>query len=450
MMKRIHFTKPLALLASLGLLVTGVGGGSAAAATGGATASGTLTIQAPSSYNPAADWNPYSPNSTVSTGVGVIAFAPLAIPSNTNRDLGNYYYGQLASSWGYTNNYHRFVVHLRPNLKWNNGTALTSNDVKTSWELYGLQGVWNALGITSITTPDATTIVFNISPTALYSAAREQSILTPTIVPASLYQKFLPSPQEFQRIILNQEHPLPPSASKVATTQASKANALDTQLVKALQAYNPGQSGLVTAGPYEVTGFSPSEVDLKKNPYNWAAANVHVENVVMRNVTSMTATQNGLVSGAFDVVVYQPTTSLYNATMSRGRPYTHYVKPQGFRTLMGSMFSARAYPFNLIQVRQAFEYLLNRKTISTIADPVAGEPVAIPAGVPDSVLQAYLTSAQIKTLNPYNYSPAKAAQLLLSAHFTQKGGKWYLPNGKPFTVTVYSTAGLASWNLMAS
>ena len=76
--------------------------------------------------------------------------------------------------------------------------------------------------------------------------------------------------------------------------------------------------------------------------------------------------------------------------------------------------------------------------------------MAIPAGVPDSVLQAYLTPAQIKTLNPYNYSPAKAAALLRSAHFTQKSGKWYLPNGKPFTVTVSSLAQQSSWSLMAS
>ena len=51
------------------------------------------------------------------TAVGVIALSPLATISNSDRNLGNYYYGQLASSWGYTNNYHQFVVHLRPNLK---------------------------------------------------------------------------------------------------------------------------------------------------------------------------------------------------------------------------------------------------------------------------------------------------------------------------------------------
>ncbi len=449
-LKRNRLTKPLAVIASMGLLLAGSSGGSALAASGAVVASGTITTQAPTGYNPAADWNPFSPGSTVMTAVGVIAFSPLAIISNSNRDLGNYYYGQLATSWGYTNNYHQFVVHLRPNLKWNNGKALTSNDVLVTWEIYGLEGVWNALGITSVTTQDKTTVVFHISPNALYSAAREQSILTAVIAPAPLYQRFLPSPQEFQQIIQNLAHPLPPNASKAATAQTTQISTLDTNLVKALQAYNPGQSGLVTAGPYEVTGFSPSEVDLKKNPYNWAAANVHVQNVVLRNHTSATTIQNGLVSGAFDVAGFQPTIPLYNAIMSRNKPYMHFSRPNGFLTLQGSFFSGRAYPFNLLQVRQAFAYLLNRKTINTIADPVAGTPVAIPAGVPDSVLKAYLTPAQIKTLNPYNYSPAKAAQLLRSAHFTQKGGKWYLPNGRPFTVTVNSAAGLDSWDLQAS
>ena len=261
---------------------------------------------------------------------------------------------------------------------------------------------------------------------------------------------FLPSPHVFQRIIQNQETPLPSNASKVVQAQASKISALDSQLVKALQAYNPGQNRLVTAGPYEVTGFSPSEVDFKKNPYNWAAANVHVENVVMRNRISNEAAQNFLVSGAIDESGYQPTTPIYNAIMSRNQPYMHVVKPQGFLTLQGSFFSSRVYPFNLIQVRQAFEYLLNRKAINTVADPVAGVPVAIPTGVPDSVLRAYLTPAQIKTLNPYAYDPTKAAELLRSAHFTEKGGNWYLPNGKPFVVTVYSVTGFPNWDLQAS
>ncbi len=448
MIKRIRLARPLAVLAGAGLLMAGIGGTSAAAATGAATASGTLTGMYP--YNTAADWNPFSPGSTAASVGSLLAFSPLAIVSASNKNLGNYFYGQLASSWGYTDNYHQFVVHLRPNLKWNNGTSLTSNDVLVSWELYGLEGVWNALGITGITTPDASTVVFHISPAAFYSAAREQSILTPVIVPASLYQKFLPTPQEFQQIIQNQEHPLSANASKTATAQSTQISTNDTNLVTTLQAYNPGQNGLVTAGPYEVTGFSPSEVDFKKNPNNWAAANVHAENVIVRNRTSVEAVQNFLVSGVIDLQGYQPTTPIYNAIMSRNRPYMHLAKPNGFLTLQGTMFSARVYPFNLVQVRQAFEYLLNRKTINTIADPLVGQPISIPAGVPNSVLQAYLTPAQIKTLNPYNYSPAKAAQLLRSARFTQKGGKWYLPNGKPFTVTVYSAAAQASWDLQAS
>ncbi len=451
--KRSRLTRSLAFISSAGLVLVGVSGCGTSVATGTTTATaatGTLTTTAPTGYSPAADWNPFSPNSTVMSAVGPLAFSPLALISDTNRDFGNYYYGQLASSWGYTDHYHRFVVHLRSNLKWNNGRLLTSKDVLVTWELYALQGIWNALGIAEVTTPNAHTVVFTMSPTALYSTAREQSILTSVIVPASLYQKFLASPHQLQQIIQNLANPLPSNASKSAKAQASRISALDTKYVKALEAYNPGKIGLVTAGPYEVTGFSPSEVDLKKNPHNWAAANVHVENIVMRNQVSSSATQNALVSGAIDVQGNQPTTPLYNAIMGRNRPYMHYSKTKGFLTLQGSMFSARTYPFNLIQVRQAFEYLLNRKAINTIADPVAGTPVAIPAGVPASVLQAYLTPTQIKTLNPYNFSLIKAAQLLRSAHFTKRGGKWFLPDGKPFTVTVNSVSTLAGWDLQAS
>ena len=110
--KRIYHRKPLALLASVGLLasggllMTGLGGGTALAAGAAARASGTLTTQAPTGYVSAADWNPFSPSSTAMTAVAYLAFSPLAIISDTNRDLGHYYYGQLARAWGYTDHYH--------------------------------------------------------------------------------------------------------------------------------------------------------------------------------------------------------------------------------------------------------------------------------------------------------------------------------------------------------
>ena len=59
-----------------------------------------------------------------------------------------------------------------------------------------------------------------------------------------------------------------------------------------------------------------------------------------------------------------------------------------------------------------------------------------PDGINDFEADQYMTPAQFKTLNPYNYDPAKAASLLESVGFKKKGSTWYTPKGSPFTLTI--------------
>ena len=63
-------------------------------------------------------------------------------------------------------------------------------------------------------------------------------------------------------------------------------------------------------------------------------------------------------------------------------------------------------------------------------------PTPYPDGINDFESSQFLTPAQFKTLNPYNYDPAKAASLLESVGFKKKGGTWYTPKGSPFNFTI--------------
>ncbi|MCY0878435.1 MAG: ABC transporter substrate-binding protein [Firmicutes bacterium] len=428
----------------LGFSLLTVSPAAAASRPAQSTSSDTFVTYAPTGYLPVADWNIFGgASSTVGAAVGVLAFSPLAIQSNTLKDGGQYFYGQLAQSWNYADGYKEFVVHLRPNLKWNNGTPLTAKDVVTTWDLYGLTGVWVADQITNVYAPNSTTVVF-VRKNNTYAQAFEGQVLTPIIAPASVYQKFLPPASVFKQMMY---------ADALPTSKQGPYKKILNELTadaKKLVAFNPGNAGLITAGPYEVESFSPGEVLLKKNPYNWAAKNVHVPYVELINQTSTEATQNEAVGGDFDAFGYQPTTPLYDAIMDRNAPYMHYVKPAPFLTVNGLFFNFADYPFNLLAVRQAFAYLLNRNAIMKLADPVAGVPAPIPMGAPPDYMDNYLTPAQIKTLNPYHRNPAKAAKLLESVGFKKKNGIWYTPKGKPFDVTIISATTLASWDLTAS
>lgn len=57
-------------------------------------------------------------------------------------------------------------------------------------------------------------------------------------------------------------------------------------------------------------------------------------------------------------------------------------------------------------------------------------PASLPPGVS--------TAKEIESLNPHSYNPSKATKLLESVGFRKVGGKWQLPDGKPFTATIIS------------
>lgn len=49
--------------------------------------------------------------------------------------------------------------------------------------------------------------------------------------------------------------------------------------------------------------------------------------------------------------------------------------------------------------------------------------------------------SQLRSLNPYRYSPSKAARLLEGLGFHKKAGRGLLPNGKPFKLSAIAPNG---------
>lgn len=410
----------------------------------------TFTITAPTGYLPSANWNPFATANTVNQAVGPLAFAPLAFGVPTAANNGNTFSPQLAKSWSYEDNYTKFVVHLRPNLKWSDGTALTSKDVVVSWKLYAMIGQWTGLQISKVTAVDTNTIEFDRTLNKgqpAYSVGFENTLLNFVIVPAASYGKYVPPDATFDTLVAKLWNAQ--TAAAPDSADYKKYSAELTKLSKSLLGYSPGNGGLVTAGPYKVRNFTPSAVVLEKNKYNWAASNIHIDKVTVLNNTSTTAVNNAVVTGQVDAIGNQPSAPLYRSITSRNKDM-HFVKPSYYLTNNGILFNMHVYPYNILQVRQAFMYILDRKSALGASNPVAGTTTDVPAGIPRSVFSYYLTPDEIKSLNPYDHDTDKATQLLKSAGFTKRGSTWYTPKGSEFTATVYSASTLSSWELLAT
>ena len=93
-------------------------------------------------------------------------------------------------------------------------------------------------------------------------------------------------------------------------------------------------------------------------------------------------------------------------------------------------------PWGDRRVRQAILYALD---FGLVAKNTSGayqrNPIKIPCGVSNSVLDTYLGDAKSKYVK-YNKNQKKAAQLLRDAGFTKKSGQWYKPNGEKFAPTL--------------
>lgn len=411
----------------------------------------TFSTNAPTGYLPTANWNVFSPSSTVPTAVGPLAFSPLAFPLPTTANNGNTFSPQLAQSWQFKNNYLEFDVHLRPDLKWSDGSPLTSKDVLVSWQLYALNGVWTGLQISDVSAPNATTIRFTRTLPAgrpAYSVGFENALLSQVVAPAKQYETFVPPTGKFEQF----KHDLWDAKSAVSGDSAAGKSST-TQLAgyqKKLVSFNPDKKSVLCAGPFKLKNFTPSAVLLDKNDKNWATSKNTIKHVKLYNNTSTTAVNNLLVTGGVDAMAQTPTSPLYRSIMSRNKGTMNYVKPPGYITTIGILFNQKVYPYDLLAVRQAFLYIVDRKGATQASDPVAGAVPSIPAGLPQPTLDYYLTKAQIKSLNPYNHDPDKAVQLLKQAGFSKRGDTWYTPKGKKFEVTIFSATTLESWDLLAS
>jgi peptide/nickel transport system substrate-binding protein len=116
--------------------------------------------------------------------------------------------------------------------------------------------------------------------------------------------------------------------------------------------------------------------------------------------------------------------------------------PLAFGFVMG--FNNHSYPLNIKEVRQALAYVIPRQQMTEAAYGTAegsgGTWKEVNTGISPTMEKLYLPQDKIDQLNKYPVDPAKATQLLQSKGFSKKGGQWYMPNGKKFTLTFTANA----------
>jgi peptide/nickel transport system substrate-binding protein len=149
-----------------------------------------------------------------------------------------------------------------------------------------------------------------------------------------------------------------------------------------------------------------------------------------------------LDAGTLDAAPYTAmATNVYKQVVAAGNT------PLRMPSLVASAltFDEQVAPYNNVAVRQALAYVINRSAVQKVGEPTSGTPSTTITGAVSGALPDYLTSAQQASLNPYSPDTAKATSLLKGAGLTLKSGQWYLPDGKPWTITLNTPSGFSDW-----
>ena len=429
-MRRLRFlSMPLTVAALVAPLAACSGSGGGRSSSSSSTATFT-TIGYTTVLTPGAPMNPFNATNNVFPTFDAMQLGWNAGSSaNPNLELPG-----LASSWSLSPAGTALTVHLQPGAKWSDGKPVTATDVVDSAAIWFCQGSAQTYNLGQVTADSSSTVTLteargahnNLFETVLGGAS---GAATQWIVPASEYGRLLPS--GIWATI---------RASEGTGKAATAATTTLTSLAKKIDGFAPKTD--ISAGPFVIKRLNNSQALLVKNPGFYAAGQIHVGQVIMEHQNGNQQIVSYLDAGTLDAAPYTAmATNTYHQVVAAGNA------PLRMPSLVASAltFDEKTAPYGNVKVRQALAYVINRTAVQKVGEPTSGTPSAAITGAVSGALPDYLTSAQRASLNPYSPDTAKASALLKSAGLTLKGGRWYLPGGQPWTITLPVPQGFADW-----
>lgn len=335
------------------------------------------------------------------------------------------------------------TVKLRKGIKWSDGKEFTALDVLTTFWCRWLTGWGPTKYLEKVEAPDKYTVIIYIKkPAPLFY---KKWFLNFFVVSYAQYGQFAPG-------------------LKIPGSIPLKGVDMD-ELKKKLLDYRPDK--LIGTGPYEYERFTDTEWIYKLRPHYWVK-DLGVtwtletpkgkfvfggtkdyrlwDKIIWHRRISDPASWPLVKAGMFDYTWTGMSEDVYE-TMKRNPGYWTCTGPW----LHGHClyFNCKRYPLNITEVRWAIAYAINLDEYCKVAvewGPESVVPAEWPVCISPSDVYNWLSKDWLeKWCNKYEYNPSKAEELLKSLGFTKKDGKWYLPTGEQFKLTVHVPAGWCGW-----
>jgi peptide/nickel transport system substrate-binding protein len=383
-----------------------------------------------------APMNLFNTAGNVWEGLDVMPLGIFKLGTNMNA-----FYPALAQKWTYNKAQSEVTVWLQPNARWSNGQEVTATDVVDTEAIEFALGAAQGFDLGTVKAINSKEVQFTEVPGSNFNLFVNE-VLSQEVAPASVYGKLLP--KNIWTLIAESEYTGSNAALKA---KAKAATGSITVLGKNVAKYAPAKD--VSSGPYVISNMNSGEAVLKKNPDFYDASAIKVPEVLLRNYSdSNQQIWNYIIGGQVDQATSGGMTVDLVNQMKRTPGNVFYQVPSYYTTQL--VFNEKDAPYNLVKVRQAIAYILNRHVIQKLAEPTAGSYSKWSTNMIDAAAEQWLTPAQQNQLNQYNTNDAMATKLLNEAGLKKVNGSWMLPNGKPWTVDLEAVSGFSDWIEAAS
>lgn len=330
----------------------------------------------------------------------------------------------LATEWKVDGE--NFRIKLREGAKWSDGKPLSSKDVVTTfWCLRIMrQPVWNF--IDDVKADGDLGVVFHMSNP---STVVERYVMRENIKSDATFGEWGKKVQDLYA-----------AGKKVDDDEGKKLN-------QEIQQFRPKE--MITTGPYKIdaNSITNAQLTLVKNPNSWTADKVAFDKVVLFNGETPDITPVVLAKDVdYATHGFPPATeqAFKQANIRIARPPTFSGGAILFNfDKLGAFFGDK-------RARQAVAMVIDRAQNSTVTYGESAKAPKYMAGIPDALVEQWLSKDDAAKLNTYQYDPKKAEQVLTELGWKKGGdGVWQNKEGARAEFELLSAAEFADHSASA-
>jgi peptide/nickel transport system substrate-binding protein len=330
-------------------------------------------------------------------------------------------------------------IQLRPEARWHDGRPFTSQDVKSSFLLYWLQG-WGGR-LKKIETPDAHTVQFEwheaVGPLEI------RQVLGRRIQAAAhlfgQWSKPAESLLQTAQQKLGSTRRYTPAQQRFYENLQLKKN----DLLQAAYALRPPEP--IGTNAYRVSKVTASELVLRRSPHSWHKA-ARVQEVRILRGSTNDVMWAYLLGGDIDAS-HATTPPDVAEQIQRLNPRVKLFHLPDFANF-GYIFNFRKPPLGDRVFRQALAQMLDRDRLRMVGSyySLTSDDQQLPLMQSDAV---HWVSPQLKSaLKLYPYQPEQAIRQLSAAGYTRDAqGQWHTPKGQKISLEIAVIAGYSDWVL---